>query len=71
MIAFLSCLNFALPILRPVLRLCLPLPTLVPQGYSALFVSILSGESKESITMMKARGYSGEKASGMISIRLV
>ena len=30
MIAFLSCLNFALPILRPVLRLCLPLPTLVP-----------------------------------------
>ena len=71
MIAFLSCLNFALPVLRPVLRLCLSLPTLVPQGYSALFVSILSGESKELITMMKARGYSGEKASGMISIRLV
>jgi len=71
MIAFLSCLNFALPILRPVLRLCLPLPTLVPQGYSALFVSILSGESKELITMMKARGYSCEKASDMISIRLV
>jgi len=36
-----------------------------------LFVSILSGESKELITMMKARGYSGEKASGMISNRLV
>jgi len=54
-----------------VLRLCLPLPTLVPQRYSALFVSILSGESKELITMVKARGYSGEKASGMISIRLV
>ena len=72
MIAFLSCLNFPLPILRPVLRLCLPLPTLVPQGYSALFVSILSGESKEKlVTMMKARGYSGEKASGMISIKLV
>jgi len=70
-IAFLSCLNFALPILRPVLRLCLPLLTLVPQGYSTLFVSILSGESKELITMMKARGYSGKKASGMISIRLV
>jgi len=67
MIAFLSCLNFALHILR----LCLSLPTLVPQGYSALFVSILSGESKELITTMKARGYSGEKASGMISIRLV
>ena len=32
------------------------LPTLIPQGYSALFVSILSGESKELITMMKARG---------------
>ena len=47
------------------------LPTLVPQGYSALFVSILSGESKELITLMKARGYSSEKASGMISIRLV
>jgi len=45
--------------------------TLVPQGYSALFVSILSGESKELITLMKARGYSGEKASSMISIRLV
>ena len=56
MIAFLSCLNFALPILRPILRLCLSLPTLVPQGYSALFVSILSGESKGLITMMKARG---------------
>ena len=52
MIAFLSCLNFALPILR----LCLSLPMLVRQGYSALFVSILSGESKELITMMKARG---------------
>jgi len=37
---------------------CLSLPTLVPQGYSALFVSILSGKSKELITMMKARGYS-------------
>ena len=71
MIAFLSCLNFALRILRPILRRCLSLPTLVPQGYSALFVSILSGESKELITMMKARGYSGEKASVMISIRLV
>ena len=71
MIAFLSCLNFALHILMPILRPCLSLPTLVPQGYSALFVSILSGESKELITMMKVRGYSGEKASGMISIRLV
>ena len=71
MIAFLSCLNFALHILMPILRLCFSLPTLVPQGYSALFVSILSGESKELVTMMKARGYSGEKASGMISIRLV
>jgi len=30
----------------------LPLST---QGYSALFVSILSGESKELITMMKAQ----------------
>jgi len=68
MIAFLSCLNFALPIFR---RLCLSLPTLVRQGYSALFVSILSDESKELITMMKARGYSGEKASGIISNRLV
>ena len=67
MIAFLSCLNFALPILSP----CFSLPTLVPQGYSALFVSILCGESKELITMMKARGYSGEKAPGMISIKLV
>ena len=62
--AFLSCLNFALSIRRPVLRLCLPLPTLVPE-YSTLFVSILSGESKELITIMKARGYSDEKASGM------
>ena len=44
---------------------------LIHQGYSALFVSILSGESKELITMMKARGYSGEKASGTISIKLV
>ena len=69
MIAFLSCLNFALPILK----LCLSLPTLVRQGYSALFVSInyISGESKELITMMKASGYSGEEASGMSSIRLV
>ena len=69
MIAFLSCLNFALPILI----LCLSLPTLVRQGYSALFVSInyISGESKELITMMKAWGYSGEEASGMSSIRLV
>ena len=67
MIAFLSCLTFTLPILRP----CLSLPTVVPQGYSTLFVSILSGESKELITLMKAWGYSGEKASGMISIRLV
>ena len=56
MIAFLPCLNFALPILRPILRLCLSLPMLVPQGYSALFVSILSGESKELITMMKVSG---------------
>jgi len=71
MIAFLSCLNFALPILRPILRLCLPLPTLVPQGDSALFDRILSGEFKELNTMMKARGYSSEKASGLISIRLV
>ena len=71
MIAFLSCLNFALPILRPILRPCLSLPTFVTQGYSALFVSILSGETKELVTTMKARGYSGEKASGMISIRLV
>jgi len=71
MIAFLSCLNFALPILMPILRLCLSLPTLVHLGYNALFVSILSGESKELITMMKAQGYSGEKASVMISIRLV
>ena len=71
MIAFLSCLNFALPILRPIPRLGLALPTLVRQGYSALFVSISPGESKELITMTKARGYSGEKASGMISIRLV
>ena len=31
------------------------LPMLVPQGYNALFVSILSGESKELITIMKAR----------------
>jgi len=44
---------------------------LVTQGYSALFVSILSGESKELITIMKSRGYNGEKASGMFSIRLV
>jgi len=40
---------------------------LVPQGYSALFVSILSGESKELITT----GYSGEKASSLISVRIV
>jgi len=59
MIAFLSFLNFALHILMPILRAWLSLPTLVPQGYSALFVSILSGESKELITTMKARGYSG------------
>jgi len=52
--------TFALPILR----LFLSLPTLVPQGYSVLLVSILSGESKELITTMKARGYSGERASG-------
>jgi len=52
------------------IRLCLSLPTLARQGYSALFASILSGESKELITMMKAQGYSGEKALGMISIRL-
>jgi len=57
MIAFLSCLNFALPILRP----CLSLPTLAPQGYSALFVSILSGQSKELITMMKAWGTAMKK----------
>jgi len=67
MIAFLSCLTFALPILRP----CLSLPTLVPQGYSTLFVSILSGESKKLITLMKAWGYGSEKALSMISIRLV
>ena len=41
------------------------------RGTSALFVSILSSEFKELITMMKARGYSDEKTSGMISIRLV
>ena len=63
-----DCIPF---VLMPILRLCLSLPTLERQGYNALFVSILSGESKEFITMMKARGYSGEKASGMISIRLV
>jgi len=70
MIAFPSCLNFALHILMPILWPRLSLPTLVPQGYSALFGSILSGESKELVTTvtMKARGYSGEKASGMISI---
>jgi len=67
MIAFLSYLNFALPILRPILRPCLSLPTLVPQGYSSMFVSMLSGESKELITMIKAQGYSGKKASGLIS----
>ena len=49
----------------------LSLPMLVPQGCSALFVSMLSGESKGLITMMKAQGYSGEKASGVISIKLV
>ena len=38
----------------------LSLSTLVPQGYSALFVSILSGESKGLITMIKAQGYNGE-----------
>ena len=43
----------------------------LPQGYSALFVSILSGESKELMNIMKARGYSSEKASGLISIRIV
>ena len=67
-IPFVYVLNFALHILMPILRPCLSLPTLVPQEYSALFVSILSGESKELITTMKARGYSGEKASGIISI---
>ena len=61
MIAFLSCSNFTLPILRPILRLYLSLPTLVPQGYSALFGSILSGESKELITMMKAQGTAMKK----------
>jgi len=66
-----DCIPFALPILRPILRLCLSLPRLVRQEYSALFVSILSGESKELITMMKARGYSGEKASGMIAIHIL
>jgi len=50
----------------PILRLCLSLPTLVCQGYSVLFVSLVSGESKELITLMKAQGYSSEKASGMI-----
>jgi len=48
-------------------RSSLPLPRLVPQGYSTLFVSIFSGESKELITMIKAQGYSGKKASGLIS----
>ena len=38
----------------------LSLSTLVPHGYSALFVCILSGESKGLITVMKAQGYSGE-----------
>jgi len=71
MIAFLLCLNFALHILMPILRLCLSLPTLVRQGYSAFFVSILSGESKQLISMMKVWGYSSEKALGMISIKLV
>jgi len=38
---------------------CLSLPTLVPQGYSALFVSILLvNPSKELIFMMKSWGYS-------------
>ena len=41
------------------------------QGYSALLFSILSGESKELITMMKAQGYSSEIAIGLISIRIV
>ena len=45
----------------------LSLPTLVPQGYSALFVCILSGES---IAMMKAWIHR-EKASGLISIKIV
>jgi len=35
---------------------------LVPQRYSALFASILSGESKDLITTMKAQGYSGKKS---------
>jgi len=52
------------------LRPRLSLPTFVTQGYSALFASILSGESKELVTTMKAL-YSGEKALGVISIRLV
>jgi len=45
----------------------LSLPMLVPQGYSALFVSILSAESKGLITVMKARG-TAVKASDLISI---
>ena len=35
------------------------------RGTLHLFVIILSGEPKELITMMKAQGYSGEKASVM------
>ena len=47
----LSCLNFAL--IMSYARPCLSLPMLVPQGYSALIVSILSGEL---VIMMKAWG---------------
>jgi len=36
MIAFLSCLTFTLPIFRPILRPCLSLPTLVPQGVQCI-----------------------------------
>ena len=42
MIAFISCLYCILPMLKPYLSL----PTLVPEGCSALIVSIVSGESK-------------------------
>jgi len=62
---FLQCKSFVLKLYKE--QSGLSLPTLVPQ---ALFVSILSGESKELIAMMKARGYSSEKATGLISIRI-
>jgi len=74
--AFLLCLNFTLGsyynyVLEPYEQQSgLSLPLLVHQGYSALFVSILSDESKELFTLMKARGYSSDKASCLISIRI-